>query len=346
MNTKKLSALGPIIVIIAASLWGGVGIFTKYLYSAGFTPYQASLLRCFFAAIIIVPYMFIRHRKQMKLRSWKDLLFFFVSGSLGLALCYTTYFLTIEASTLSIAAVMLYSAPIMVTILAAILFKEKITAVKMVSIILAFTGCIVMSGILGGASVSLSIKGIAIGFLSGFGYALYNIGSRYALAHYDTYAVTAYTFIFALAGMMVVTPIGKTVSMLASDPMNLLVAFGMGVIPTLIPYTLYVLALNYVEVSKASVIAIIEPVAATFIGVAVFGEKLTPNVIIAIIIIFLSVLLSNIKIGRKTSSAEDSVIIEPDSDRIWITEQPISQKLARRLEKQEEIEDAFLNNHE
>lgn len=342
MKAKKLTAIAPLIIVTAAILWGAVGIFTKYLYSAGFSPYQVSMLRCIVAAAIIVPFMFIKNRPQMKLRTWKDLIFFFVSGSLGLALCYTTYFLTIQASTLSIAAVMLYSAPIMVTIMAAIFFKEKITLTKVLSIVLAFTGCIVMSGILGGASVTLSALGILIGFLSGLGYALYSIGSRVALQHYSTYAVTAYTFVFAVIGMIPFTPFGETVSLLAANPVSILAALGMGIFSTLIPYTIYVLALNYIEVSKASVIAIIEPVAATLIGAIVFQEVITTNVVVAMLIIFASVVIANVKFGKKVT--DDSIEIDVDVDKdakSWMAEHEISEKLASRMEREEELKSAF-----
>ncbi|MBR6700325.1 MAG: EamA family transporter [Firmicutes bacterium] len=340
MKSKNLAALGPFIVMLAATLWGSVGIFTKYLYSVGFTPFQASMLRCSVAAVIIVPIMLIAARNQLKLRSWKDLLFFVISGTFGLALCYTSYFITIQQSTLSIAAVMLYSSPIMVTIMAAVLFKEKITVPKAVSIILAFTGCIVMSGILGGAGISLTITGLLIGFLSGFGYALYNIGSRMALKHYSTYAVTTYTFIFATLGMLPFTPLKKTVTMLAADPLSIGAALGLGILATLIPYTLYVLALNYVEVSKASVLAIIEPVAATIIGLIAFNEALTFNTVVAMVIILCSVLVANIK-SKKTVSisiVEQPAEIETES---WMAEKQISEKMAERREAKENAEAAF-----
>lgn len=341
MNTKNLTKVAPFIVVAAAVLWGSVGVFTKYLYANGFTPYQASMLRCFVAAVVIVPYMFIRHPNQMKLRSWKDLGFFFLSGTLGLALCYTAYFLTIKASTLSIAAVLLYSSPIMVTLLSAVLFKEKLTPIKVISITIAFTGCIVMSGILGGAEVKLSILGIVVGFLSGLGYTLYNIGSRYALAHYSTYAVTTYTFIFATIGMCFVTPVRETAAMVVSNPVTILVTIALGILPTLVPYTIYVLALNYVEVSKASIIAIIEPVAATLIGAVFFKEHITLNVVIAMLLIFISVVLSNVKIGGKKKDKGVEIDINVTNDDTFIAEAPLSEKVAERMERQEDLEEAF-----
>lgn len=338
MKSKNLTTLGPFIVMLAATLWGSVGIFTKYLYSAGFTPYQVSMLRCSIAAILIVAIMLIAARKQLKLRSWKDLLFFVLSGTFGLALCYTSYFITIQQSTLSIACVMLCSAPIMITIIAAVLFKEKITVPKAVSIILAFTGCVIMSGILSGAGVSLSITGLLIGFLSGFGYALYNIGSRLALQHYSTYAVTTYTFIFATLGMLPFTQLKQTVTLLAADPLSIAAALGLGILATLIPYTLYVLALNYVEVSKASVLAIIEPVVATLIGLFAFNEALTLNTVIAMIIILASVLVANMKSKKTLAIVEETSEIEPE---VWMAEKQISEKMAERREAKENAEAAF-----
>lgn len=341
MNTNKLTKIAPLIVVAAAVLWGSVGLFTKYLYANGFTPYQASMLRCFVAALIIVPYMFIRHRDQMKLRTWKDLKFFLLSGTLGLALCYTAYFLTIKASTLSVAAVLLYSSPIMVTLLSAVLFKEKLTPIKIISITIAFTGCIVMSGILGGAEVKLTALGIVVGFLSGLGYTLYNIGSRYALAHYSTYAVTTYTFIFAFIGMLFVTPARQTAVMVFSNPVTVLVTIGLGILPTLVPYTIYVLALNYVEVSKASIIAIIEPVAATLLGATIFGEKITLNVVVAMLLIFISVVLSNIKFGGKKKKDGVEIDITINNEDTFIAEAPISEKISERMERQEELNETF-----
>lgn len=339
MASKRLSTIAPLIVVAAAVLWGSVGVFTKYLYANGFTPYQASMLRCFVAALVIVPYMFIRHRDQMKLRSWKDLGFFLISGTLGLALCYTAYFLTIQASTLSIAAVLLYSSPIMVTLLSAVLFKERLTPIKVISITLAFTGCIVMSGILGGAEVKLTLLGIVIGFLSGFGYTLYNIGSRFALAHYSTYAVTTYTFIFATIGMLFVTPVKQTAVMVFSSPLTVVITIALGILPTLIPYTIYVLALNYVEVSKASIIAIIEPVAATLIGAVFFSEHITLNVVIAMLLIFASVVLSNIKFGGKVK--KDGVAIDitlNEEADTFLIEEALSEKLAEDYDFEKDFE--------
>lgn len=299
MKTSKLAVLGPVIVLAAAVMWGLVGLCTRYLYSIGFTPFQASMWRALVAGMIILPLMFIKNPGRMNLKSFKHLGYFVISGTFGLALCYSSYFLTIQASTLAVAAVMLYSSPIMVMIMARFIFKEALTKRKIISLIAAFAGCILMSGILTGGAGALSPVGLLIGFLSGFGYALYNIGSRLALGKYDTYVVTAYTFLFTVLGMIPFTIGDSTGPMMIEHPFSILVVIIMGTICTLIPYTLYVLGLNYVEVGKASVIAFAEPVTATILGLIFFGERLSLPTVIAIILILISVLVVSVNFGKK-----------------------------------------------
>lgn len=88
------------------------------------------------------------------------------------------YFRTMQTTSLSVAAVLLYTAPIMVTIMSVPLFKEKLTASKVAACVLAFTGCIFVTGLLGNAQ-AVSASGILTGLLSGFGYALYSIFGRF-----------------------------------------------------------------------------------------------------------------------------------------------------------------------
>ena len=304
MKNSKQAALAPLVVLAAAMMWGTVGMCTRYLYAISFTPYQASMWRALVAGAIILPLMFVRRPGDMKLKSIKHLGYFVISGTFGLALCYTAYFLTIQASTLAVAAVMLYSSPIMVLIMARIIFREKLMTRKIISLIAALAGCILMSGILTGGADALSFKGMIIGFLSGLGYALYNIGSRLALTKYDTFVVTAYTFLFTVLGMIPFTFSGATGPMMAEHPFSIFVLIIMGTVCTLIPYTLYVLALNNVEVGKASVIAFAEPVTATFLGLIFFHEVLTMNSIIAILLILFSVVVVSVDIRKKKGGSE------------------------------------------
>ncbi len=318
MRNKTLS-LGPAAILLAAVLWGIVGMFTRQLYAIGFTPVQASMWRAVIASVILVPALFIINPGSMKLKSWKHIGYFLVSGTFGIGMAYVTYFMTIQASTLAVAAVMLYSSPIMVTIMARFLFKEKITGRKGLSLILAFSGCIVMSGLIGGGAGALSLKGLAVGFLSGLTYALYHVGSKMALKHYEPTTVAGYTFLFSTFGLIPLAQPLKTLPLMAGHPGTILTVLGVGVLCTLVPYTIYTLAIRNVEISKATIISFAEPLTATALGIFLYGEALTLNAAVAIALILASVVIVNVDLKgvripaalqKKWSPAESAVMID------------------------------------
>ncbi|MBQ3390018.1 MAG: EamA family transporter [Firmicutes bacterium] len=293
MKKNALLSMGPAAILLAAVLWGNVGLFTRSLYSAGFTPVQASLWRAIIAAAILVPVLFITRPASMKLKSWKHIGYFLVSGTFGLGMAYITYFMTIEASTLAMAAVMLYSSPIVVTIMAFFLLKEKITFRKKISLILAFTGCLVMAGVFTGGAGALSLKGLGIGFLSGVTYATYHLTSKMALKHYEPMTVAGYTFLFSVFGMIPFADFGRTLPLLAAHPTAIPAVLGVGVLCTLIPYTIYTLAIRNVEIGKATIISFAEPLTAVVMGLVVFREPLTMNSTLAIAMMLASVVIVN-----------------------------------------------------
>ena len=294
LKKNAFASMGPAAILLAAVLWGTVGLFTRQLYSFGFTPVQASVWRAITAAAVLLPVLFITRRKNMKLKSWKHIGYFLVSGTFGLGMAYITYFMTIEASTLAMAAVMLYSSPIVVTIMAYFLFKEKITARKGMSLVMAFTGCLVMAGVFTGGAGALSLKGLGIGFLSGVTYAMYHLGSKMALKHYEPETVTGYTFLFSLFGMLPFASPLESLPVITAHPSALFAVLGVGVLCTLLPYTIYTLAIRNVEIGKATIISFAEPLTAVVMGVVVFREALTLNAVIAIGLILASVVIVNV----------------------------------------------------
>lgn len=97
-------------------------------------------------------------------------------------------------TSLSVAAVLLYTAPAFVMVLSYLLFHEKFTVRKSIALVLTFVGCVFVTGIIG-SSQTLSGKGILIGIGAGFGYALYSIFGRFALKKgYDSFTISFYTF--------------------------------------------------------------------------------------------------------------------------------------------------------
>lgn len=282
---------GAFCIIAAAVLWGTIGIFVKLLTSMGLSSMQISAVRSVFALLFLIPALGLKDRSLL-LIDFRDWRYFFGTGILSVLFFNWCYFCAINASSVSVAAVLLYTAPIFVVLMSAALFGEKLTRLKIIALVSTFFGCVLVSGILS-QNESIGLKALLLGLGSGFGYALYSIFGRYALKKYSPLTVTLWTIVFSAVGSVVlsVAQSGFTVPLAAFSPKGMLGFVGMGVLCCALPYMLYTSGLARVESGRASIIATIEPAVATLIGVCVFSEQLTAAKFCGILMIFASVLL-------------------------------------------------------
>lgn len=257
----------------------------------------AIVIRCLIAVICFAAIMVIKDPSSFKVKP-KDIWCFLGSGLLSFLFFTFCYFTAISMMSLSAAAILLYIAPIVVTLLSVVLFKEKLTPVKVVAVVLAFAGCCLVSGIAGG--LSITGQGLLFGIGSGVGYALYTIFSRYALQRgYTSNAINFYSCLLAGIGAMIIWHPFNTFEVMFASAGNLLFCILTGVVTCFIPYMLYTYSLTGLENSKASVLASIEPVVASLVGFVLFGERLgLPNVV-GVILVLAAVVLLNIKLKRK-----------------------------------------------
>lgn len=223
---------------------------------------------------------------------------FLGTGVFSLVIFSVMYFMTQQETSLSVAAVLLYTAPCFVILMSAIFFHERITGHIIIALVIALVGCVFTTGLatsmFTGSVGQVSTLGIITGILSGLGYALYSIFGNVALKKYSSVTVTAYTFMFAALALMPFT-LNRELFDLVAQPVVLQNAVGIALISTILPYTLYTLGLKYIEPGKASVMAFSEPVIATLVGVFVFREAMTLGGVVGIVLIFISIIMLNMK---------------------------------------------------
>lgn len=297
MNTDIKKKLAPLCVLTAGILWGTMGIYVRKLNALGFTTIEIVAVRSIVTAILLLVVLFFCNRKMLAIR-WKDIWCFIGTGIFSIVFFNYCYFKAITMTSLSVAAVLLYTAPAIVMVLSAILFHEKITAVKMISLIATFVGCVFVTGLVGDTG-SLSTGGVLMGLGAGLGYALYSIFSRYALERgYHTLTISFYTFVFACLGTL---PLADISMIFDACKENLgMIGFYLvfGLVSTVIPYITYTLGLTAMENSKASIIASVEPVAATVLGILLFHEKMTGNNLIGIVLVLGAIVVCNVDWGK------------------------------------------------
>ena len=278
-------------------MWGIAGLFVRKLSEFGVSPAGTVFYRCFFTVLIIGAVMLTVNKNGFKIHI-KDLWIFIANGAFSIVMFNFCYYQTMRLSTLAVAAVLLYTAPIFVMIMSVFLFNEKINVKKALAVIMAFIGCAFVSGVVGNA-VKISLPALIYGLLTGFGYALYTVFSNILIKRgYGALAVIFYTFVFAAVDSVFLTAFsGQTV--LFGAPAKVLVwAVFMAAFNTVLPYILYTNGLKFTDASRAPVIATIEPVAATVLGLF-YGERLTLFGVLGIILVLSSVIIINLKSGEK-----------------------------------------------
>ncbi len=271
-----------------------MGIFVRKLDSFGFSSAQIVCIRLTVAALLFAVLLLFRDRSGFRI-ALRDLPLFLGLG-LGSILFFTVcYFTAITMMPLSTAAILLYTSPIWIMLMSVLFFREKLNRRKLIALGLAFAGCALVSGISG---EGVTLKGLLIGLGSGIGYGLYSILGTVALRKYSPFTVTTYTFMIAAIGSWFVCDPAKmlaTFSTAPDQPFLILLSCLTGLVTAFIPFLLYTVGLRTVEASRAGILATVEPMVATLVGMLIFAEPLTLFSSLGIMLILSAVVILNLK---------------------------------------------------
>lgn len=286
-----MKKFAPLLIILAGCLWGTMGLFVRHLNDMGLSSMEIVEVRSILAVLILFPCTLAKNRALLKLER-KNLWPLICSGVLSIVFFNFCYFSTIARMNLSAAAILLYTSPIFVMLMSLVFFREKLTGRKVLALLLAFSGCCLVSGI-ASATASISLGGVLLGLGSGFGYALYSIFSRVSLNQgLSSMTITNYTFLFAAIGGAFFTDFGEIAAALSRHGLVLLGFLVLYcIVTTVLPYLLYTAGLSHVENGPASVMASVEPVVATLLGLLVFSEKPTVSAFFGMALVLAALVL-------------------------------------------------------
>ncbi|MCD6189806.1 MAG: EamA family transporter [Thermococcus sp.] len=272
---------GYILVFLAASMWGTLGIFAKLLYGFGLDPFTITFYRASIAFALLFVYNISKGFQIKKHR----LPFYAFYGFFAVFLFYILYFYTVKISSVSLAVLLLYSAPVYSTILGYFIFNERITSIKLMALVMAIIGVLLVVSPNG---ENVSRIAIVLGLLSGLTYALYGILAKFAIKNEKPEEALLYTIGF---GALFLAPFSNFKIPASSLPY----LFGLAFFPTFLAYILYNIALKEIEVSRASIIATVEPVIALVLAYFLFHETLMTKQMIGATLIILGSLMLHIE---------------------------------------------------
>ena len=273
METKG-KAPAAAAVLAAAVSWGIIGLWNRRLMAAGLSPRSIVLVRNCGGMALLSLFFLVRDRSVFRVER-RHLKYFFGTGVVSVVLFTVCYFSCQKLCSLAVASILLYTAPSFVVLLSAVLWKEPVTRKKLLALFLTLIGCACVCGVFSGG-LSVTLPGVLLGLGAGFFYALYSVFGRYALAHYPPLTVTVWTFLFAGPASLALLRPAELAGAFAGNPGLWGTALALAVFSTALPYVLYTWGLARMEPGRASILASLEPVAATLTGALVFGEPLGP----------------------------------------------------------------------
>ena len=267
---KKIYLILP---ILAGIMFGSSGIFVRTLTQNGIDPTTLLFLRFSIAIIPILLAIFLTDRELFKIDK-SDIPLFIACAIciIGLNLCYNESMNTIP---LSLAAVLLSLAPIYVIIIAYIAFGEKITSKKVICMLLAIFGCVLMTGVLENSMMNFSLFGIACGIGAGLFWAFYLIASKKSIKNgKHTFTILLYSIIIISIALIPFTDFGQINAFVSINPLLAIVFLIIhSTFSFALPYVFSTLSLNFIDSGTSSIfMSASEPFAALLFGLLIYGE--------------------------------------------------------------------------
>lgn len=287
----------------AAVMWATSGIFTELALDAGARVMQVTVFATVATALILLPLIILLDRKALRIRreDFLPLLAFSVITGTFFGIAWYT---CIDLTGVATAVVLLYAYPSIVTVASVFLFGERLTVQKALALPLTFSGCVLVAGAADlEKGFSFDPLGVALGLYTAIGAAVYYLWGKRFLARYSANTVVLYMTVLSIPGLVV---IANPFTLLENPltPEVWLWIFALGLFPGTIGFVVSMVALKYIEASKASIIASIEPVAAVIMAVVILSDVLTALQAVGVALVFVGVLL--LRMTREEKGAPDA----------------------------------------
>lgn len=297
----KSQKMGAIYIALAGLSWSTTGIFAKNLMASGLSSNEVALLRLTLGTFILFCILMLQNRAYVKIDR-KGLILTFFMGTITQGLFNLCFFSSVDAIGVMNATILLYLAPLFITGFSVLLFKETLTTLKKWGVFISVVGSTL--ALTGGRLDldGLTFTGLLLGVLSGLGYSLVSVFSKFGLKNYMPQTMILYSFLF---GALLIAPFSSPHLILQklNSPIVVLSTMGLGVFSASVAYLLYFAGINTgIELSKVGVISTIELIFAIIFSVIFAGEMINGIKIFGILLILCAIVLINLKTQAKAQS--------------------------------------------
>lgn len=270
----------------AAVCYGTNPLGALYLYEDGINANSVLFYR-FALAVVMLGMLMAARRKSLKV-SRRELSLLCALGVVFSTSSITLYF-SFCFMDAGIASTLLFVYPVMVAVIMALLFKERLPAVSVFAIMLALSGIAMLYHGDGGAT--LSTRGVMLVMFSSLSYAVYIVVVNKSPLRMSSMKLTFYVLFFGMLTVLTNSFITGLHIQMLTTPRMWSCAFMLALLPTVFSLVLMTISVHETGSTPTAVMGALEPLTAVVIGVAVFGEQLTPRLAAGIVLILTAVIM-------------------------------------------------------
>jgi len=278
-DTKKAYACIAYTTIVFATMEIVCKMIPEY------SPLGMSFLRFFIGALILLPFALVEMKKRELKFKMDDHIFFLVTGIIGIAISMSFYQTSLQHTSASLVAVLFGANPIFTAPLAVIVTKEKVSPLKIASLIVCVVGMIFIFNPFG---LAADAYGMLLALISAVTFSVYTVMGKKRIARYGGLLMSTFSFLYGtivlLIGMLITgTPIigGITAEYIPHVIYIAVVITGLG-------YLCYFTSMKYVPVTTSSMVFLIKPALSTILSLIILREIPTWNAAVGIILIVLA----------------------------------------------------------
>ena len=290
--------------ILSGVMWGAAGVFVRTLSDYGMDSATIVFSRVSLATLMMLALIMVADRRWLRFE--RQDLWLFIACAVAMLALNAFYTVSVDAVTLSLAAVLLSLSPVFMLAMAAVLFKERVTSRKVVCMFASIVGCVLVSGLVEGGS-SLSVSGVTAGLAAAFFYALYGILSKRSAAKgYSTYTTLFYCLLISTLILLPFSDIGAVTGFASEGAWEIGYMALHAAVASFLPYILYTTSMARMEGGTASILAAAgEPTAAAVFGAMIYTEIPSPLMLLGMVLAIGSMALMCMPSREERTGAEN-----------------------------------------
>lgn len=290
-NTKaKLS------LILSMVIFGTIGIFRKYV------PLSSGLLaisRGYIGALFLIFLIVVIKKNKISFKAIKNNLFLLCLSGAFIGINWILLFESYQYTSVATATLCYYMAPVFVIIASPFLFKEKITLKKVICVIVALVGMVLVSGIIETGFTGIGeLKGILLGLGAAAFYASVIVLNK-KIENVPIYDKTTVQLASAATVLVPYSIFVEDNSNVEITPIVIIMLLVVGVVHTGITYSLYFGTIEKLNTQTVALFSYIDPIVAIILSAVILSEKMSIFGAIGAVLILGSTMVSELTFKKK-----------------------------------------------